>query len=187
MIQRLIYLVKGFFSNTTLETPISAPAPLPVESYPITFDQSPNFSSRRNKIAQIIVLHHTGSLLLKSAVSWFKTTQSQVSAHYVVGLDGTIIQMVKEEDKAWHAGDSVWYGKKDVNSVSIGIEIVGDGVKPFTEKQYVVVAWLCREIKNRQSIADIVGHADIAVPKGRKVDPKPFDWAKFKALLDKAA
>lgn len=161
----------------------------PQEDYlsSIDFNASTNFSARpADYQLELIVLHHTGSLNIDSTISWFKNPKSKVSAHYVVGRDGTIVQMVKLEHKAWHAGDSTWSDKPNVNVYSVGVEIVGDGKAEFTDEQYEAVAKLCKRLITKyDTIKDIVGHKDIALPKGRKTDPAPWDADKFKKLLYK--
>lgn len=150
--------------------------------------KSPHFSSRRGKAIKGVILHHTGSNSLQGTLSWFKDPSSKVSAHYVIGRKGNVFQMVKDKDKAWHAGASVIKGVRNANAVTIGIELVGNGVTPFTAPQYKAVSHLCRNLKKRYKIRDnswIKGHAHVAVPKGRKTDPSPFNWDHFFELVDK--
>jgi N-acetylmuramoyl-L-alanine amidase len=92
------------------------------------FIKSPNFTKGRKRDISTIVIHYTSGCTLDGAVSWFKNPKAKVSAHYVIGRDGTIIQMVNNEDTAWHAGRSEWNGVKWVNQFSIGIELVNWGV-----------------------------------------------------------
>jgi len=75
----------------------------------------------------LIVLHYTASGSLDATVRWFQNSYAEVSAHYVIGRDGTVVRTVHEEKKAYHAGKSEWNGKKDVNRFSIGIELVNWG------------------------------------------------------------
>jgi N-acetyl-anhydromuramyl-L-alanine amidase AmpD len=151
----------------------------------VTFIQSPNFSSRNEDTIKAVVLHHTGAMTAKSTLSWFQSKESGVSAHYVIDRNGDIYQMVKEADKAWHCGDSVLHGKTNVNTFSIGIELVGDGVEEFPREQYDALAWVIKMMKLKYNIEDncIVGHKDIAVPAGRKIDPQPFNWNLFWVLV----
>jgi N-acetylmuramoyl-L-alanine amidase len=97
----------------------------------IAFIKSPNFSKRTDEV-RCLVLHHTGSTNFNGTVSWLCNKQAQASAHYVIGLDGTINQLVKLEDASWNVGKSEWMidGKKRIglNSCSIGIEIVNIGM-----------------------------------------------------------
>jgi N-acetyl-anhydromuramyl-L-alanine amidase AmpD len=91
------------------------------------FQQSPNRSSRKGLAVSSIVLHFTASATLLGTVNWFQKPHARVSAHYVVGRNGQIVQMVHENEKAWHAGKAKLSGDPRVNSMSIGIEIVNWG------------------------------------------------------------
>lgn len=91
------------------------------------FKPSPNKSSRRGVAVNSIVLHFTASAALAGTVQWFMNPEARVSAHYVIGRKGEIVQMVHESEKAWHAGDATLEGDPRVNSMSIGIEIVNWG------------------------------------------------------------
>lgn len=99
------------------------------------FVPSPNYSKRKEKI-DTIVIHFTANGSLDGAVSWFKNPNSKVSAHYLIDRDGTIVQMVKEQDKAWHAGRSSLGGRRDVNQRSIGIELVNWGKLRFYQQKW---------------------------------------------------
>ena len=104
----------------------------------------------------------------------------EVSAHYLIGADGTLWQMVREEDRAWHAGRGSWCGQTDVNSRSVGIELDNAGTHPFSEPQMAVLETLLHQIMKRWSIAPsgVIGHSDMA--PGRKVDLGPrFDWQRL--------
>lgn len=91
------------------------------------FKQSPNRSSRRGVAINAIILHFTAGASLFTTVNWFQNPRAGVSAHYVVGRKGEIVQMVHEHEKAWHAGQASLQGDPRVNSMSIGIEIVNWG------------------------------------------------------------
>ena len=153
---------------------------------------SPNFNSRRSSPVSLVVIHHTVIPTLEETVRHFQNPDSQVSSHYVLGRDGRLVQMVKEEDRAWHAGVSSWKGRQDCNTYSIGIEVVnnGDGSDPFTEKQYSVLRNLVGLLVSRYGISNdmVVGHRDIALPPGRKVDPADnFDWFRLSEFADRQA
>lgn len=142
---------------------------------------SPNFGSRENAAVSMLVLHYTDTKNCKDALDILCDAKAKVSSHYVVDEDGTLYQLVKESDTAWHAGVSYWRGNKNVNDISIGIEIVNPGHQfgyhPFPETQMQAVAELCKGIINRHTIlpVNVVGHSDIA-PR-RKIDPgELFDW-----------
>ena len=144
---------------------------------------SPNHSERLRPIS-LIVLHSTETATIEQAVRILTAanTPKPVSAHYVVGLDGEIVQLVPEERRAWHAGVSSWRGAGDVNSASIGIEIVNAGPAadgaptPYPEAQIAAVCALCRDIQQHYPIEDVIGHSDVAPV--RKRDPGPaFPWS----------
>lgn len=102
------------------------------EDKPLTIIDKPahpnNYGDRPEGIEiSLIVLHYTASSSLDTTVRWFKNPEAKVSAHYVIGRDGTIVRMVPEEKKAYHAGRSEWNVQKDVNRFSIGIELVNWG------------------------------------------------------------
>jgi N-acetylmuramoyl-L-alanine amidase len=89
---------------------------------------SPNQGERRGVAApDSIILHYTGMPTGDSALAWLRDPRSQVSCHYFVREDGRIVQLVPEAGRAWHAGVAFWAGATDLNSRSIGIEIVNPG------------------------------------------------------------
>ena len=147
---------------------------------------SPNFDERALPVS-MIVLHYTGMQDAASAIAWLANPESKVSAHYVVTEDGQIVRMVQEDKRAWHAGRSHWRGVTDVNSASIGIEIVNPGhefgYRPFPDEQIGALIPLMQEIKERHGVTrgNIVGHSDIA--PARKQDPgELFPWGKLARL-----
>ena len=99
------------------------------------FIPSPNFNERPCKI-NAVVIHYTSSPDLGGTISWFRNPQSRASAHYVIDRDGTIIQMVKDEDRAWHAGKSSLHGQNNVNDFSIGIELVNWGLLKYRDRKF---------------------------------------------------
>jgi N-acetylmuramoyl-L-alanine amidase len=144
---------------------------------------SPNFGDRREGLQpEIILLHYTGMETGQGAEDRLCDPASEVSSHYLVHEDGRIVQMVRERDRAWHAGKSSWHGVTDINSQSVGIEIVNPGhafgYVPFPKRQIGAVIELCRGILGRHQIRPemVLGHSDVAV--GRKIDPgERFPWA----------
>jgi N-acetylmuramoyl-L-alanine amidase len=147
---------------------------------------SPNFDDRMLPIT-MIVLHYTGMQDAESAIQRLTDPAAKVSAHYLVAEDGTVLQMVDEAKRAWHAGQSHWRGITDVNSASVGIEMVNPGhefgYRPFPEQQIDALLPLVAAIKERYDIGrgDVVGHSDIA-PK-RKQDPgELFPWERLAKL-----
>lgn len=140
---------------------------------------SPNFGERKAPI-DMLVLHYTGMDTAQAALERLADPtlgDARVSAHYLVDEQGQVFQLVDEQKRAWHAGESYWRGQTDINSRSIGIEIANPGDVPFPPAQMAAVAGLCKEIIARHGIPswNVVGHSDIA--PGRKADPgELFDW-----------
>ncbi len=149
---------------------------------------SPNFNDRKHPV-DMLVLHYTGMETGQAALDRMCNADAEVSAHYMVWEDGRIVQMVGEDKRAWHAGVSSWQGDSDLNSRSIGIEIVNGGhdwplaggvLPPYPDAQIEAVIELCQDILSRWDIpiARIVGHSDIA--PDRKDDPgEHFPWDKL--------
>ena len=108
--------------------------------------------------------------------------QLRVSAHFLVRRDGTPIQFVSCNERAWHAGVSRWRGRERCNDFSIGIELEGTDDLPYEPAQYLTLAALLQAAKRRYPrLAAAVGHSDVA--PGRKTDPGPaFDWDRLATL-----
>jgi N-acetylmuramoyl-L-alanine amidase len=149
---------------------------------------SPNHGSRGEapnmRPINMIVLHYTGMTSAAAALDRLCDPAAQVSAHYLVEEDGAIWRLVPELRRAFHAGASCWQGEDDLNSVSLGIEIVNPGhewgYRPFPEAQMAAVEQLCRDLAARYRIPPdrVVGHSDIA--PARKSDPgELFDWPRL--------
>ncbi|MEM9249372.1 MAG: N-acetylmuramoyl-L-alanine amidase [Pseudomonadota bacterium] len=142
---------------------------------------SPNFGPRRGGAEpSLVVLHYTAMTSAEAALDWLCAPQSQVSAHYLIGRDGRIWQMVDERDRAWHAGAGRWRDIDDVNSASIGIEIDNPGDVPFSEPSMAMLERALADILVRWGIAPagVIGHSDLA--PGRKIDPGVrFDWRRL--------
>jgi len=115
--------------------------------------------------------------------------EARVSAHYMIDEDGTIYALVPEDRRAWHAGVAAWAGEVDINSVSLGIELVNPGhatpgyaggYRPFPEPQMIALERLAGEIVARHRIPPgrVLGHSDVA--PARKTDPgELFDWERL--------
>lgn len=162
------------------------------------FIASPNFSKRVKPVSAVIV-HYTASLSIDGTIDWFKRSESQVSAHYVVGRDGRTVQMVADEHVAWHAGRSSMRPnlpdgdpakEPNVNAFSIGIELVGTADSGFTDRQLGSLYELLQMLAVRYRIPPerVVGHSTIA--PGRKIDPEGYDhqfpWAKTREMVGAA-
>ncbi len=147
---------------------------------------SPNYGERRGMAPGAIILHYTGMASGAAALARLCDPKAEVSAHYFLDDDGTILQLVPEARRAWHAGQSCWAGETDMNSASIGIEIQNGGhefgAAPYPEAQIEALIALCRDIMNRHAIAPsrVLAHSDIA--PGRKIDPgEYFPWGTLAA------
>lgn len=154
---------------------------------------SPNCGERAQGLqADLILLHYTGMRPEArddwtrdpggEALAWLCNPQAEVSSHYLIHTDGRIVQLVREEARAWHAGRGSWKSCNDINSCSIGIEIVNTGhdgrLPAYPQIQIDAVISLCRDISRRRAIRPerILGHSDIA--PARKADPgEHFPWA----------
>lgn len=142
---------------------------------------SPNHDERALPVS-MIVLHYTGMPDAKGAIARLTSPDAKVSAHYVVQEDGEVLRLVDEQRRAWHAGKSYWRGITDVNSASVGIEIVNPGhefgYRAFPDEQIASLIPLVADIKARHGIGrgNVVGHSDVA--PARKEDPgELFPWA----------
>ena len=147
---------------------------------------SPNFNERALPVS-MLVLHYTGMPDAESAIRWLANPESKVSAHYVVTEDGQTVRMVDEGKRAWHAGRAWWRGVTDINSASIGIEIVNPGhewgYRDFPEAQIEALIPLIHDIISRHGITrgNVVGHSDVA--PARKLDPgERFPWGRLARL-----
>ncbi len=147
---------------------------------------SPNFDERTTSVS-ILVLHYTGMPDAAGAIGRLTDPASKVSSHYVVAEDGQVLRLVDEEKRAWHAGKSHWRGIDNINSASVGIEIVNPGhefgYRPFPEAQIDALIPLISEIIGRHAITrgNVVGHSDIA--PARKQDPgELFPWYRLAKL-----
>jgi N-acetylmuramoyl-L-alanine amidase len=182
----------------------------------VEWTASPNYYRRHASEISAIIYHYTAGGSQESTVKQFQDPASKVSAHYVLGRDGKIVQMVALDQAAWHAGVSKLAGIDSVNHFSIGIEICNWGKltkkdgkffvakgepykgptpmqaggaywEPFTDAQYKSLAKLTNALLEKYPIKHVTGHSDIALPKGRKIDPgAAFDYDRVKPLLSKS-
>lgn len=124
-----------------------------------------------------VIIHHTSQHSTAQTVRTFQLAHTKVSAHYVIGRDGRVIQMLNDYDRAWHAGSGRWGNVSDLNSVSLGIELDNDGFEPFPPAQIQALLNLLDRLKRKYYIpqTNFIGHGDIA--PGRKNDPHAgFPW-----------
>lgn len=160
-----------------------------MEPHSIEPTASPNFGPRLPEPGQpflidMLVIHYTGMRSADAALDRLCDPSAEVSAHYLIREDGRIHALVAEAERAWHAGRSFWRGARDINSRSIGIELVNPGhdhgYRPFPNPQIEALCALAKDILARHPIppANVVGHSDIA-PE-RKRDPgELFDWQRL--------
>ena len=165
--------------------------------------ESPNFDDRPPGTEVTLVVLHSISLppgeyggdaierlftncLDPAAHPYFRENCGlKVSAHFLVRRDGTVIQFVPAERRAWHAGVSSWRGRERCNDFSIGIELEGSDELAYEPAQYRALSnaihALCLAYPSL-SIERVAGHSDIA--PGRKTDPGlAFDWPLLRALV----
>ncbi|MBC7743893.1 MAG: N-acetylmuramoyl-L-alanine amidase [Flavobacterium sp.] len=150
---------------------------VPVLPRPEEWVGTTNFGLRK---PNFVILHHTAQKSASQTLKTFVTPSTQVSAHYVIGKDGRIYQMLNDYFRAWHGGSSKWGNSTDINSSSIGIELDNDGFEAFADTQITSLIKVLTTIKSTHHIptANFIGHSDIA--PGRKVDPNSnFPWGKL--------
>ena len=137
-----------------------------------------------------IVLHATGGGTLESVINWFKKEQGQdsVSSHYVIGKSGEVVQMVRDEHRAWHAGASVHRGITNVNDFSLGIELVNanDGIDPYPVAQTQAAVNLMAQLMEKYGIpaSDIVSHQETSERYTGKYDPKGLDMNEVRLAME---
>ena len=144
---------------------------------------SPNFNKKNRSFEciKIIVIHYTGMQSERESISRLSDPKFEVSSHFVIGRNGKIYRLVKDNKIAWHAGKSCWGKYKSLNKNSIGIELVNKGhrhgYKSFKKKQISSLIRICNLLKKKYKIKNryIVGHSDVAPL--RKNDPgEKFPW-----------
>ncbi len=160
-------------------TLLTACTPLPPRNPLGEWFPSKNFDQRR---PVIIVIHATEQASAQQSLDTLRTANSKgpVSAHYLIGDDGRIYQLVADGHRAWHAGGGRWGTITDLNSASIGIEIDNAVGEPYTEAQIASLLRLLEDLCARLYIpkTQVIGHADLAPT--RKRDPGAlFPWKRL--------
>lgn len=147
---------------------------------------SPNHDSRNGRAIDMIVLHYTGMIGAAESLERLCDPAAKVSAHYLIDEDGMVYSLVPEERRAWHAGVAFWSGERDINTISVGIELQNPGhehgYRAFPDVQIEALISLLDGIRSRHAVPDarIVGHSDVA--PARKEDPgELFPWARLAA------
>jgi N-acetylmuramoyl-L-alanine amidase len=146
---------------------------------------SPNHDARPAETPiDTIILHYTGMRSAREAIDRLRDPAARVSSHYVVDEDGSVLRLVAEDRRAWHAGTSFWRGHRHLNDRSIGIEIVNPGhdwgYREFPALQLAATCDLCLALFSRHRIPqrNVVAHSDVA--PDRKQDPgEKFDWEQL--------
>jgi AmpD protein len=163
-------------------------------------EPSPNFDVRpADTLIDLLVIHNIslppgqfggsyiadlfGNRLDCDAHPYFEQLRNlRVSAHFLIRRDGVVMQFVSANDRAWHAGASLFCGRQRCNDFSIGVELEGTDFEPFEAVQYDRLVELTHALRARYPLTDVTGHEHIA--PGRKTDPGPFfDWATYHASL----
>ena len=149
--------------------------------------KSPNHGKREQGAKpSLIIIHYTGMQTAREALSRLCDSKAEVSAHYFIDEDGSVKQLVEDKKRAWHAGKSSWRREADINSHSIGIELVNPGhefgYREFPPAQITALVKLCQKLMARHNIKPegVLGHSDVA-PR-RKTDPgELFPWEALAA------
>ena len=161
--------------------------------------RSPNFNERPSgACVELVVIHNislppgvfrgdaverlfTNTLDLAAQPYYAQLSGLRVSAHFMVRRNGSLLQFVSCDERAWHAGVSSWRGRSGCNDFSVGIEVEGSDERPFTARQYARLAAVLRHLRLAYpTITGVAGHSEVA--PGRKTDPGPhFDWGRLLA------
>jgi N-acetylmuramoyl-L-alanine amidase len=164
------------FGNTLKEMP-----PVTQHAETLAPDQqsfvgSVNFGIRK---PNFVIIHHTAQTSTDQTIRTFTLKSTGTSAHYVIGRDGKVIQMVNDYLRANHAGVAKWGNETDLNSCSLGIELDNNGNEPYSDAQINSLIAVLTTLKKKYNIPvqGFIGHSDIA-PK-RKIDPNKFPWKKL--------
>ena len=151
-------------------------------SQPIIYNKfkSENYDQRKFAIS-LIIIHFTETKTFNDALNLLTSEDRKVSSHYLIDKSGDIFNLVDLDKRAWHAGESMWDNYDDINSRSIGIEIVNSGeviTEDYTTKQINSLSVLLKGLLKDYNIENILGHSDIAPT--RKIDPGVhFPWQKI--------
>jgi N-acetyl-anhydromuramyl-L-alanine amidase AmpD len=140
---------------------------------------------RRDTSDNIVVIHYDSGTSLGTTLRYLRRHGD--AYHYVIDQKGTIVKLIDPAWEARHAGLSFYSGHFRLNHYSIGVCLQNDGVHAYTDRQYGSLAWLVTALHKRYpdiTAQKVVGHSDIAIPRGRKADPgTQFDWGRFRRLV----
>lgn len=146
---------------------------------------TPHTSRKLRNLSSVdtLLIHYTGSMSLEGTIEWFKDPSSNVSAHYVIGRGGEIHEFNGLRHRLWHAGKSSWGDRNDINSYSVGVELVGTYNSGFTDQQETSLVGIIMESVKHIDLRYILGHEQVS--PGRKIDPGPlFDWDLLRFLAE---
>ena len=129
--------------------------------------KSPNFNDRKSNNIEIIVIHYTALSSISNSLKYLCSKKNKVSSHYLISQNGKIYSLVSEKKRAWHAGQSYWKGKTDINSSSIGIELdycPTDKNNKFSHKLNSALIFLLKRLLKKYKIINenVLAHSDIA-------------------------
>lgn len=147
------------------------------QKIPADWVSTVNFNLRK---PNYVIIHHTAQNSVEQTLKTFTLSKSQVSAHYLIGKDGKVYQLLNDYLRAWHGGVAKWGSTSDINSNAIGIELDNNGLDPFSDQQIESLISLLQHLKKNYNIpaTNFIGHSDIA--PSRKVDPHvTFPWRKL--------
>ena len=149
----------------------------------VVFKKSKNFETKQNRVIKYLIIHYTGMKNQSVALKRLQSRVAKVSCHYLISKKGKIYQLVQDQNIAWHAGKSRWERDINLNSKSIGIELVNRGNEIFPKNQIEALIRLLTILKKKYKINPkyVLGHEDIS--PNRKKDPGPkFPWTRLSKL-----
>lgn len=149
--------------------------------------RSPNFAARPEGAASRAIVWHATAGPLTPSLNHLTSPTSGVSTHYLIAKDGRIFSLVPDYLRAFHAGNTVLVDGFDYNDISIGVELenANDGKDPYPPIQLEAAVWLAKKLKDKYAIprSGNVTHAAVAIPRGRKTDPRGLDLER--QILDR--
>ena len=177
----LSFLIK---LNPFYKPPVIPPKPIPPIKPVVQFLPTNNFSSRKNHPVSVIVLHHTGSLDTEKALEWFQSEVSQSSTHYLITREGNTIQLVKDNNRAWHVSSLLRYSpSQKLANVSLSIHLVGDGHVSFTDIQNESLMKLCKYLLYKYHLPPSSVHIHSDFEPSKECPSPLFDVQKFRLQL----
>lgn len=140
----------------------------------------------RDSTNNYVVLHYDNGIESKNTFRFLQRKRN--SYHYFIDRNGVVYKLIDPKYQARHAGISLWNGMFGMNKRSIGICLQNDGKSPYTDIQYKSLNWLLNTLYIRYpdlTREKVIGHSDVAFPRGRKFDPGPnFNWSRITVIID---